>query len=100
MVLITKIECVKKENDGITGIFGTICSDVSGKDPKQGLVLASKIDIAIYRHPQHGDLPIKFIKAGRGSGEKLVEPKTNCFFLVDPDNPSHNLLDDFDECSS
>lgn len=90
MVLFLEIECVKRDGNCITAIHGSIAPQSSEQRPTPGTLRA--IDEAKgpawWMHPKHGKLSIMFFKM---NGK-------NCFFVEDPDDPSHNLLAELPDC--
>ena len=92
MVTFTKIECVEKTDDLITGIYGTIAPQSSDSQPTKGRIRA--IDEAkgpvFYKDPNTAKELIIEFRAGNNG--------TKNFFIPHPDNPGNNFLATFPEC--
>ena len=94
MIVFLQINYVKKEGNFVTEITGMVRAQSSDEKPKQQTLKAIDQPWDVHwRHPKFGD---KLIKQGT-----VIDPhtkkETKYFLVVDPNNPSHNLLEDLSE---
>lgn len=91
MPTLTAIRCVERNGDRIVGIYGTLAPESSNGIPQEARIRA--IDELRgpleWIHPQHGKMFIQF----------LTQDGVHCFVCTGPDDPNHNLLNDFNDCS-
>ena len=82
---------MQKERNKVVSIYGVKAPDSSNGVPEEVRIRAIEEARGIleWHHSLHGNLFIQYV----------TQEDTRCFVCTDPNDPSHNLLQDFDECS-
>jgi len=95
MLDILEIICVKKHGNYVTAIHGKI-RDQPGEEPKTGTIFAKDGHPSILLKYDPEPLPVRIMKVSETtSGSEIGEANIACFIAMDPNKPSHNVLEDF-----